>query len=165
MAVLADLKHLLIEAKQKLPPFLASVQTEHDQLNEDLAIVSSVPGPVCHSQLCLDQCRPRDPSSFTTSNRLHHVGQRGHTPWYKLHTSNSIHSYSYCFKVLMVSLQSYATVSHSTVCGRIIGSSSSPTSYSSLSCWSPSSSSSSRASYPRGLLQSCYSFLWLLVSS
>ena len=36
MAVLADLKHLLIEAKQKLPPFLASVQTEHDQLNEDL---------------------------------------------------------------------------------------------------------------------------------
>jgi len=36
VAVLADLKHLLIEAKQKLPPFLASVQTEHDQLNEDL---------------------------------------------------------------------------------------------------------------------------------
>jgi len=36
MAVLADLKHLLIEAKQKLPPFLASIQTEADQLNEDL---------------------------------------------------------------------------------------------------------------------------------
>lgn len=36
VAVLADLKHLLIEAKQKLPPFLASIQTENDQLNEDL---------------------------------------------------------------------------------------------------------------------------------
>ena len=116
-------------------------QVRGDQLNEDLAIVSFVPGYVSHSQLCLDQCRPRDPSSFTTSNRLRHVGQRGHPPWYKSHTSNSIHSYSYCFTVLMVSLRCYATVSHSTVCGRIIGSSSSPTSYSSLSCWSPSSSS------------------------
>ena len=30
-AVLADLKHLLLEAKQKLPPFLAGLETEHDQ--------------------------------------------------------------------------------------------------------------------------------------
>ena len=30
-AVLADLKHLLLEAKQKLPPFLASLETEYDQ--------------------------------------------------------------------------------------------------------------------------------------
>merc|ERR1719154_653718 len=34
MAVLADLKHLLLEAKQKVPPFLASLETETDQLNE-----------------------------------------------------------------------------------------------------------------------------------
>ncbi len=33
-AVLADLKHLLIEAKQKVPPFLASIETEFDQMNE-----------------------------------------------------------------------------------------------------------------------------------
>ncbi|XP_023336483.1 ATP-dependent RNA helicase abstrakt-like [Eurytemora carolleeae] len=33
-AVLSDLKHLLIEAKQKLPPFLASIQTEADVMNE-----------------------------------------------------------------------------------------------------------------------------------
>ena len=33
---MADLKHLLIEAKQKVPPFLASIHTEADQLNEDL---------------------------------------------------------------------------------------------------------------------------------
>ena len=26
--VLADLKHLLLEAKQKIPPFLASIETE-----------------------------------------------------------------------------------------------------------------------------------------
>jgi len=32
MAVLADLKHLLLEAKQKIPPFLASLETETDQL-------------------------------------------------------------------------------------------------------------------------------------
>jgi len=32
MAVLADLKHLLLEAKQKVPPFLASMETETDQL-------------------------------------------------------------------------------------------------------------------------------------
>ena len=31
VAVLADLKHLLLEAKQKLPPFLASLETEYDQ--------------------------------------------------------------------------------------------------------------------------------------
>ena len=30
-AVLADLKYLLLEAKQKLPPFLASLETEYDQ--------------------------------------------------------------------------------------------------------------------------------------
>ena len=30
-AVLADLKHLLLEAKQKRPPFLASLETEYDQ--------------------------------------------------------------------------------------------------------------------------------------
>jgi len=35
-AVLADLKHLLIEAKQKVPPFLASIVTEADQLNDQL---------------------------------------------------------------------------------------------------------------------------------
>jgi len=35
-AVLADLKHLLIEAKQKVPPFLASIITEADQLNEGM---------------------------------------------------------------------------------------------------------------------------------
>jgi ATP-dependent RNA helicase DDX41 len=34
MAVLADLKHLLLEAKQKVPPFLASMETETDQLTE-----------------------------------------------------------------------------------------------------------------------------------
>jgi len=34
MAVLADLKHLLLEAKQKVPPFLASMETETDQLAE-----------------------------------------------------------------------------------------------------------------------------------
>ena len=33
-AVLSDLKHLLIEAKQKMPPFLASIQTEADVMNE-----------------------------------------------------------------------------------------------------------------------------------
>ena len=38
-AVLADLKHLLIEAKQKVPPFLASIVTEADQLNEGLGSV------------------------------------------------------------------------------------------------------------------------------
>jgi len=32
VAVLADLKHLLLEAKQRLPPFLASIETEHDQM-------------------------------------------------------------------------------------------------------------------------------------
>jgi len=35
-AVLSDLKHLLIEAKQRVPPFLASIITEADQLNEDM---------------------------------------------------------------------------------------------------------------------------------
>ena len=67
------------------------------------------------------------------------------------------------FKVLMVSLRSYATVSLFTVCGRTIGSSSSPTSYSSPSWWSPSSSSSWRTSFLRGWLQSCSSYPWLLV--
>ena len=35
-AVLSDLKHLLVEAKQRVPPFLAAIQTEADQLNEDM---------------------------------------------------------------------------------------------------------------------------------
>ena len=35
VAVLADLKHLLLEAKQKLPPFLASLETEYDHLAEN----------------------------------------------------------------------------------------------------------------------------------
>ena len=38
-AVLSDLKHLLIEAKQKMPPFLASIQTEADVMNEYMGII------------------------------------------------------------------------------------------------------------------------------
>lgn len=30
-SILLDLKHLLIEAKQKVPPFLASLQPENEQ--------------------------------------------------------------------------------------------------------------------------------------
>merc|ERR1719154_270437 len=42
MAVLADLKHLLLEAKQKLPPFLASLETEYDHLAENSEVGDQV---------------------------------------------------------------------------------------------------------------------------